>query len=405
MLCYVAAALLAGCGGGSGTPLSPLAAGFTPGALDARLTYSVLHNFGAAGDGSDPVANLIDVKGTLYGTTAGTSGSCYLAHCGTVFAVTTSGIETVLYTFGTLFDGATPKAGLVDGKGVLYGTTYKAGYNGVGTVFEITAPERETTLYSFRGNHFGGGALFDGAYPAAGLVDIKGKFYGTTDRGGANGSGGTVFVLTTSGAENVIHSFGGAEDGKNPQASLVSAQGTIYGTTATGGEYFSTKVGHERGTVFSITTTGIEKVLHSFGSPSDGLSPQASLIYVNGTLYGTTYEGGARGTGTVFSITPTGTEKVLHSFGSRSDGANPEAALIYVNGVFYGTTAGGGAYGKGTIFKISLSGNEKVLHSFGYGSDGATPLASLLDKKGTLYGTTSAGGTYGYGTVFKMTPR
>ena len=235
VLCYVAAALLAGCGGGSGTPLSPLAAGFTPGALDARLTYSVLHNFGAAGDGSDPVANLIDVKGTLYGTTAGTSGSCYLAHCGTVFAVTTSGIETVLYTFGTLFDGATPKAGLVDVKGTLYGTTYKAGYNGVGTVFEITAPESETTLYSFRGNHFGGGALFDGAYPAAGLVDIEGRFYGTTDRGGANGGGGTAFVLTTSPrAENVIHSFGGAQDGKHPQASLVNAQGTMYGTTATG---------------------------------------------------------------------------------------------------------------------------------------------------------------------------
>src|SRR5262249_31939691 len=157
--------------------------------------------------------------------------------------------------------------------------------------------------------------------------------------------------------------------GNHPQASLVNAEGTMYGTTVTGGEYFSSKGGREGGTVFNITTSGIEKVLHSFGSPSDGVSPQASLIYVNGTLYGTTYAGGTRGTGTVFGITPTGTEKVIHSFGSRLDGANPEAALIYVNGVLYGTTAGGGAYGKGTIFKMSLSGREKVLHSFGYGSD------------------------------------
>jgi uncharacterized repeat protein (TIGR03803 family) len=45
-------------------------------------------------------------------------------------------------------------------------------------------------------------------------------------------------------------------------------------------------------------------VLHSFGSSGDGARPYAGLINVNGTLYGTTLEGGANGDGTIFSITP-----------------------------------------------------------------------------------------------------
>ena len=76
-------------------------------------------------------------------------------------------------------------------------------------------------------------------------------------------------------------------------------------------------------------------LLHSFGSGLDGDTPEASLIEVNGRLYGTTSGGGVSkyGVGTVFSITTSGDEKVLHSFGRRrSDGGLPRGALINVNG-------------------------------------------------------------------------
>ena len=43
-------------------------------------------------------------------------------------------------------------------------------------------------------------------------------------------------------------------------------------------------------------------VLHSFMGGQDGEDPQSDLIYVNGTLYGTTFLGGAYNYGTVFSI-------------------------------------------------------------------------------------------------------
>ncbi len=60
-----------------------------------------------------------------------------------------------------------------------------------------------------------------------------------------------------------------------------------------------------------------------------------------------------------------------------SDGAIAEASLIDVNGKLYGTTRAGGINGYdggcGTIFEISTTGKERVLYRFKYGSDGAEP--------------------------------
>src|ERR1700728_3134390 len=47
---------------------------------------------------------------------------------------------------------------------------------------------------------------------------------------------------------------------------------------------------------------------------ADGSDPTASLIILRGTLYGTTYTGGTYNDGTVFSISTSGKEHVLHSF-------------------------------------------------------------------------------------------
>jgi len=213
-------------------------------------------------------------------------------------------------------------------------------------------------------------------------------------------------------AYSVLYSFEAPPDGNNPAAGLIDVSGTLYGTTNEGGAYSCGR--STCGTVFSITTGGKEAVLHSFGSGSDGSFPGDGLVDVNGTLYGTTEQGGAyeyRGTGegTVFSITTGGTEKVLHSFGNGKDGHHPYAGLLNVKGTLYGTTYEGGLYvcgayaNCGTVFGITTDGTEKVLHNFGSGTDGRFPEAGLLDVKGTLYGTTDSGGAYGGGTFFSIT--
>jgi uncharacterized repeat protein (TIGR03803 family) len=61
------------------------------------------------------------------------------------------------------------------------------------------------------------------------------------------------------------------------------------------------------GTVFKLTKSGKETVLHSFGN-GGGVNPLAGVIAVDGTLHGTTYGGmngnAKRSFGNVFSLMP-----------------------------------------------------------------------------------------------------
>jgi uncharacterized repeat protein (TIGR03803 family) len=423
-----ATALLAGCGGGSQPPIGapvvgmPLQAQMRSGAAVARdstiahhnktasPSYQVVYRFAGGTDGQNPQASLIDVNGTLYGTT--TAGGAYCegsasTGCGTVFSVTPTGTEDVLHSFGNGADGTAPTSSLINVKGRLYSTTEFGGANGDGTVFSITSAGAETVLHSF-------GDSGDGADPYASLINVKGTLYGTTQKGGNAAcylgfACGTVFKITPSGKESIVYSFKGSYygDGAYPAAPLVNVNGTLYGTTPNGGR-------REDGTVFAVTQSGAENVLHSFNivrRRESGAYPYAALIDVNGTLYGATRQGGGSNFGTIFSITPSGAFAVLLSF-NLTDGAFPHAGLINVKGTLYGTTEVGGAHGVGTVFAIRTSGMETVLHSFGGSGDGEYPLAGLINLKGTLYGTTYAGGSTscsfsgysGCGTVFSLTP-
>ncbi|MGB8908724.1 MAG: choice-of-anchor tandem repeat GloVer-containing protein [Candidatus Cybelea sp.] len=414
---FLSVALLAGCGGGTGfssstptsvapqiaAPLSQSPTRVTAERTHLRPAYSALYSFkGSPDDGADPIAGLINVSGTLYGTTSrGGSNECSNQRgCGTVFAITTSGTETVLHSFIGK-KGYAAWAALLDVSGSLYGTTANGGANRYyGTVFKITTSGAETVLHSFDGT--------DGGTPYADLLDVKGKLYGTTFSEGANDAG-TVFAITKSGKETVLHSFcsiASCKDGAYPIAGLIDVKGTLYGTTNIGGA-------NGDGTVFAITPSGNETVLYSFKASGDGAKPSAALLNVKGTLYGTTAGGGVAcgsyGCGTVFKITTSGKETVLHSFSGSGDGATPSAALLNVKGTLYGTTEYGGANCTlsgvcGTVFKVTTSGKETVLHSFGGSGDGTGPEGALLNVSGTLYGTTEYGGANGDGTVFSLSP-
>ncbi len=392
----LSAALLAACAATGGNPPSsmPILASF-PRPESMSLDYGSFYSFGEHADGKTPESSLLDVNGTLYGTTYG--GGAY-GYYGTVFSISISGTEKVLHSFGGASDGANPIGGLIDVKGTLYGTTENGGAYDSGTVFRISTTGTEKVLHSF------GYSLSDGAGPYAGLIDVNDKLYGTTSEGGIYNNG-TVFRISQRGKEHVMHSFGYGYDGANPFASLVYVKNRLYGTTIFGGTSMS-------GTIFTVSTTGKEKVLHDFGNLFDGRYPQAGLIYVENKLYGTTESGGAHKAGTVFSLDMTGTEKVIHSF-TGFDGKYPYASLLDVKGRLYGTTYAGGSskcnHGEacGTIFNVSRDGSETRLHTFGDDSDGASPYASLIRVNRRLYGTTAYGGVHnhnrgGDGTIFSF---
>ncbi len=122
----------------------------------------------------------------------------------------------------------------------MYGIT-SGQYFDFGTVFKITTSGTETVLYNFAGQPH------DGAYPSGRLINVGGTLYGTTANGGSDDMG-TAYKITTSGAETVLHSFLDNPDGAQPFARLTLMNHVLYGTTAYGGA-------QGEGTFFSLTSS------------------------------------------------------------------------------------------------------------------------------------------------------
>ncbi|MFY9676024.1 MAG: choice-of-anchor tandem repeat GloVer-containing protein, partial [Terriglobales bacterium] len=254
--------------------------------------------------------------------------------------------ETVLYSFLGEPDGANPVTAVtLDAAGNLYGTTDNGGTAGLGTVFKLAPDGKETVLYSFA-------VQADGANPFAGLVrGKKGYLYGATLYN--SDSYGTLYKVSPKGVHTVLYAFTGGADGADPYGEnlILDKAGNLYGTGYSGGTF-------EYGVVFELSAAGTESVLYSFTGGTDGGRPYAGVVEdKHGNFYGTTLQGGAFGLGTVYKVTASGTETVLHSFAGGSDGATPYGGVILDSkGNLYGTTAGGGSSNAGIVFKLSPSG-------------------------------------------------
>jgi len=382
--------VLAGCSNsGSSIPAG------SPSPPPQQLKFSHLFSFSGS-DGKHPSAALIEAGGTLYGTTYG--GGAY--DTGTAFEIATSGEQTVLHSFAGGTDGALPEASLLYWGGALYGTTVNGGGPGEeGVVFKLEPSGEESILHRF------GAQAVDGANPYAGLVEAGGAFFGVT-AGGGEYSQGAVFTISTAGKESLLYDFGASEtSGSTPVGGLTAVGGDLYGTTVYGGTSYTSKNCYEYGcgTIFQIDASGKLTTLYNFKGGTDGALPMAAMIDVDGTLYGTTTEGGTANDGTIFALTTSGRVRVLYSFKGGRDGAGPQG-LADADGMLFGTTSAGGGHNDGTIFEATTSGNERVLYTFQGGVDGAVPRSGLANVDGTLYGTTSLGGSGGYGTIFKLTP-
>ncbi|MGA2030611.1 MAG: choice-of-anchor tandem repeat GloVer-containing protein, partial [Verrucomicrobiota bacterium] len=296
-----------------------------------------------------------------------------------------------------------------------------------------------TTLYTFQGGADGsmqGG--YEGPMPTGVTLSKNGKLYGVTYAGGAGN--GTVFELSPASGgiwtKTILHDFAGP-DGANPDATLVfDSSGTLYGTTQDGG------TDNDGGTVFAMTPpaaaggTWTESVVYSFdGVYNTPRTPFSGVIVApDGALYGTTYTnacsdclGGADPTGgTVFQLTPPSesggawAQHTILNFLTDPVGNLPYAGVIRSGGALYGTTSLSGNCG--TVYELvpttssGASWSATELHAFGSTSgDGCfnvTPLTA--GSGGVLYGVTAYGGSSvgncpgvyseACGTVFQLTP-
>jgi uncharacterized repeat protein (TIGR03803 family) len=311
-------------------------------AMTPAGALSPLYLMAGGPDVANPTAGVKWLRGKFYGVAA----TCIANDCGNdyggVFAVTLQGYHNVVHAFGPTNGLPTGYDFSTDGT-ALYGVTST-------DAFSLSAAGTFTVLHTFQG----GG---DGAQPEQ-MRLIKGTLFGTTALGGNGNCGGqgcgTVFTLTPGGTENVIYNFQNAGDGGIPASPLTPLlKGRMYGTTAFGGA-------NGMGTVFSITPQGVETVLYSFQGGNDGAFPSAGVVNIGGTLYGVTANGGGSpncgsyGCGTIFSISAQGVETVLHAFQGGGDGSAPQWGLLNVNGVLYGTTSNAQAFVCcGTVFTVT----------------------------------------------------
>jgi uncharacterized repeat protein (TIGR03803 family) len=269
---------------------------------------TTLHSFLGSPDGYGPIGSLLqDDNGTLYGTTF--LGGTY--DNGTVFKMSPTGEESILYNFCSqtnCSDGSWPEAALILGaNGSFYSTTSQGGSIGVGTVFELTGQGKLTTLYNF-------GAV--GGNPVSPLVlGTDGNFYGTV----LNGDEGIIEISSAGELKN-LHSFTGT-DGSNPYAGLLQdTNGTFYGTTLYGAND-SCETGC--GTVFSLATglgpfvqtrptsgkVGAKVIIlgtNLAGTTAVGFNGTAATFTASNSAIQTTVPAGAT-TGTITVNTPTGT--------------------------------------------------------------------------------------------------
>jgi len=328
-------------------------------------TLTVLYDFTGKSDGGNPRGVLtMDGAGNLYGTTqhGGNSHNCNGGGCGVVFELlnTPQGWkEKVLHTFTDGSDGASPTGPVIrDAIGNLYGVTPFGGStqcvpNGCGVVYELqpimlslNGPWREVTLYEFSNYNVA-------VTPNTSVTfDSNGNLFGTA--GGGPYGQGVIYELTHGAggwSENTIYDF--STPGYPGGGLTFDKVGNLYGTVDGGGDYGS-------GGVFELIDsqgTWNLSMLHSFGSGSDGISPNGLVFDATGNLYGTTYAGGTASNGTAYELSPgndgTWTETILYNFTSGNDGGGPDAPMVLdTAGNLYSSANLGGQYHLGGIFEI-----------------------------------------------------
>jgi uncharacterized repeat protein (TIGR03803 family) len=261
-------------------------------------------------------------------------------------------------------------------------------------VFTSTAVYAANTIY--------------GQNPAFNLVaGGSNVFYGIANSDG--GGGGTNLGSIEGGA---VYSWNPAT---NSYAGLVGDIPNPVGTPVVAGDgsfYVLSGSGwlNPNGALYHIVN-GVATPVHVFTNTSgEGANPNFITMVPDGTIYGTTYNGGWSGYGTIFAYNPPNI--IIHdgyfsspqSF-SGADGGYPQG-LVYTKGYLYGVTQWGGANGVGALYKWDYinDGAITVLHSFSKNDDlnGPQTGLSLSNDGNTLMGTTGyngndwGGGTFSY---------
>jgi uncharacterized repeat protein (TIGR03803 family) len=311
-------------------------------------TETIVHSFTGA-DGAGPQDSPVAGKGTTPFGVNGGGGTLYSIDLLNFASI------TILYNFCGQPDCdtgdnayASPSPYGTGSGTLLFGTMAAGGTDNGGVIYELNLQTGvRTVVYNF----VNGDPLYSRLTEDPRTLNSP-IFYGTTYLGGDYSQGAVFEFDASTEAVTYLHYFLGGSDGANPEGGVTAdATGDLYGVTSKGGA-------HGFGTVFKVSSSGAESVLYSFTGGADGGTPEGLLLLDgSGNLYGTATKGGA-GYGTLFELSASGVFSVLHTFctvGGCPDGEYPSGPLLLTGGTtLYGTASGGGAYGGGVVYELTL---------------------------------------------------
>lgn len=328
-------------------------------------------------------SNAVSGNGTLFGATYATSPG---AAGGLFYQIGQNAcfVKTV-YQYGLTYDnnlnriylGSNPSGQLLrTSDGNFYGVTQNKGLFGEGgSIYHITSNGAYTRLDEFDAptvdytrNSIGYAVNTTGLQPTAPLIEgFEGGvqyLYGTTPRGGVNGTG-VVFKFRVDTRElTVLHHFGEA-----------------YVDAVTAGDPPLPTYTPEGHPIVNFRTNPDGRLQNL-----DGVNPDRRLLLgSDGRLYGVTPNGGPDGTGVVFSVSRNAADPGTHR--------NPDFRM----GQFDPSPATVEAPPADTTPAPDLTDPDGEY--FGYGkrklnATGAYPLTSLVQIGNYVYGTTSSLGAY-----------
>ncbi len=277
-----------------------------PGALTPASNgyfYGVVTAFGGASDvysitpsGRKSLINSsLNFAGPLMeasdGNLWGTQGSV-----STGFSVFKMSLAGAVTNVATGLGGLTKGPLLQASDGNFYGATYPSSPTAAGIVYRVTPSGQYTVLYTFPAGNGSQGGL---------MQATNGGLYGTWIDSSAlcPNPGGGVFAISLSGRYQSILQFPGCYPSDlplGPAAGLLQASnGLLYGSLVELGTY-------DDGSVFSLNLDGssFQKIAEfNYGDGADPASEGPALTQgSDGSLYGTTSSGGSQEGGTVFQL-------------------------------------------------------------------------------------------------------
>jgi uncharacterized repeat protein (TIGR03803 family) len=309
--------------------------------VDAISGFHLVRSFSSAG-GWMPNSVFFSEQGQLYGTTA--FGGTY--DCGTAYRMDWLGNPQTIHNFDCVH-GNQPVGRVVARDGFFYGSTSVGGGGALGSIHRLSPDGTLTVLHEVSPPNYNEAGIHSGLAPGVAEDEFVGATFGY-EAPPFFQAYGAVFKIDTAGNYTILHTFSGTDGRRATSPPVVTPDGTLYGTTSQGGA-------HDAGVLYRITPEGVFSVVYTFGGDNPSWPYGGVMLAKNGNLYGTSLQGGTTGSGTIYELTPSGEFRVVYEFSGVDGFGFPMSGLVETTrGTFYGTTQSGGDHGLGTIYRFRL---------------------------------------------------